>query len=149
MRVEWLNLTVSGVGLLVSVFLLVEALNVRKVALGGAIAEKISYVLLATLCLAASAVASWSANFVRGITLAQTRLAAELLVIVAMALLAAYFYSVRAAMQRFMRSMTGAEHLSSETEASSAEAAAADGDAAAPDGERIGDDADASSGREG
>ncbi len=109
-----LRLGVSLVGLVVAVVLLLEALAVRKVALGGAIAERISYVILAIVCLAASAVAQWTQNFVQGITLQQTQLASELLVIVAMALLAAYFYSVRSAMQRYLKSMTGGQQLDSE-----------------------------------
>jgi predicted membrane-bound dolichyl-phosphate-mannose-protein mannosyltransferase len=109
-----LHIGVSLLGMIVAIFLLVEALAVRKVALGGAIAEKISYVVLAILCLAASALAEWAGNFVAGVTLEQTQLASEVLVIVAMALLAAYFYSVRAAMQRYVRAITGQQQLADE-----------------------------------
>lgn len=106
-----LRVAVSLVGLIVAVALLVEALTVRKVAMGGAIAEKISYVVLAILCLAASAIAQWTGNFVGGLTLEQIGLASELLVIVAMALLAVYFYSVRKAMQDYLKAMTGSQAL--------------------------------------
>jgi hypothetical protein len=110
-QVSGLRLGVSLVGLLVAVVLLIEALGVRKVAFGGAIAEKISYVVLAVICLAGSALAQWARNFVLDVTQEQVRLASELLVIVAMALLAAYFYSVRSALRSYLREMTGSEML--------------------------------------
>jgi hypothetical protein len=95
---------VSLIGLAVAVVLLVQALGVRKTALGGVIAEKMSFVILAILCLAASALTEWLVNFSAGVSLAQAQLAREVLVIIAMALLAAYFYSVRAAMNAYIRS---------------------------------------------
>jgi hypothetical protein len=97
-----LHVTVSAVGLVFAVALLVQALQLRKVTLGGAIAEKIHLIVLAILCLAASALAKWTSNFVSGVTLAQTELAGEMLVALAMALLAGYFYSVRSAMQAYI-----------------------------------------------
>lgn len=109
-----LSLAVSAVGLFVAITLLVEALGVRKVALGGVIAEKMSYVILAIVCLACSAVAQWAQNFVDGVTLAQVQLASQLLVIAAMGLLAAYFYSVRTALQGYLKAMTGSERLAAE-----------------------------------
>ena len=102
-----LRVGTSLVGLIVAIVLLVEVLGVRRVSLGGAIAEKISYVVLAVLCLAASALAKWVGNFAsQGITLEQTQLASELLVIVAMALFAAYFFSVSRAMSSYLKVMT-------------------------------------------
>jgi hypothetical protein len=97
-----ISLIVSLVGLGVAVILLVQANAVRKVASGGVIAEKISYVVLATVCLAASAVAQWSRNFVVGITLDQVQFASQVLVIIAMGLLAAYFAGVSRALNGFM-----------------------------------------------
>lgn len=105
---SWLHLATSMLGLIVAIVLLVEALAMRRVALGGAIAEKMSYVILAIVCLAASALARWTGNFVVDVTLEQTQLASESLVIVAMALLTAYFFSVRAAMQSYLKVMTSA-----------------------------------------
>jgi hypothetical protein len=100
-----LHLTVSATGLAVAIVLLLEALALRKVAFGGAIAEKIHFVILAIICLAASALAKWTSNFVTGITFEQTELISELLVLLAMGLLAGYFYSVRSAMQEFLKVM--------------------------------------------
>jgi len=116
-----LRIGVSLVGLLVAIVLLVQVLGVRRVSLGGAIADKISYVVLAVLCLAASALAKWVGNFAVGITLEQTQLASELLVVLAMALFAAYFFSVSTAMRRYLKAMTGQEQLSDEMASPDAE----------------------------
>jgi hypothetical protein len=105
----------SLLGLVIAVVLLVEALSVRKVAMGGAIAEKMSYVVLAIICLAASALAQWAQNFVADVTLEQMQLASQLLVAVAMALLTLYFASVRRALQDYMKAMTGSQILSAES----------------------------------
>jgi len=105
-----LHITVSAVGLVFAVALLVQALQLRKVTLGGAIAEKIHLIVLAILCLAASALAKWTSNFVSGVTLEQTELAGEMLVALAMALLAGYFYSVRSAMQAYIAGAKAAVH---------------------------------------
>jgi hypothetical protein len=104
---------VSLIGLAVAAVLLVQALGVRKIASGGVIAEKMSYVILAILCLAASALTEWAVNFAVGVTVAQAQLAREVLVIVAMALLAAYFYSVQSAMNALLRSMKADEPAAS------------------------------------
>lgn len=109
--IGWLHFGASLLGLIVAIVLLIEALSVRRVALGGAIAEKMSYVILAIICLAASALARWTGNFATGVTLQQTELASEFLVIVAMALLTAYFFSVRAAMQAYLKVMTSSVPL--------------------------------------
>ncbi len=60
------HIGVSLIGLAVAGTLLFQAVGVRKIALGGAIAEKISYVILAILCLAASAITEWAVNFTDG-----------------------------------------------------------------------------------
>lgn len=108
------RLGVSLLGLIVAIVLLLEALTVRRVALGGVIAEKMSYVVLAIICLAASAVAQWTQNFVDGVTLDQVQIASQILVIAAMGLLAAYFFSVRRALQGYLKAMTGTEALQRE-----------------------------------
>lgn len=100
------SLVASLIGLTVAVVLLLEALAVRRAAHGGVIAEKISYVVLAVVCLAASALAQWVRNFVDGITLDQVQFASQVLVVIAMSLLAAYFGSVRRGLQGLLRSMS-------------------------------------------
>jgi hypothetical protein len=99
---------VSLIGLVVAAGLLVETLALRKLAHGGAVAEKMSLVILAIICLAASALAEWGTNFVVDLTLEQVQLASEVLAIVAMALLAAYFWTVRSGMSDFLRSASEA-----------------------------------------
>ena len=94
---------VSLVGLIVAVILLIETVALRKLTLGGAVAERISLVILAIVCLAASALAEWGTNFVVDLTFEEIQLASEVLVIVAMALLAAYFWTVRSSMSEFLR----------------------------------------------
>ena len=100
------HLGLSLLGLIVAVLLLVEALGVRQLALGGVFAERIGLVVLAVICLAASALAEWGTNFVVDLTLDQTQLASEVLVIVAMALLAAYFWNIRAGMREYLDDLT-------------------------------------------
>jgi hypothetical protein len=96
-------------GLAVAIVLLLEAVRVRRLAQGGAIAERIGYVVLATLCLSAAALGQWVQNFVAPALQGHVQLAAELLVITAMGLLAAYFYNVRSALQTYLSSATDSE----------------------------------------
>jgi hypothetical protein len=96
-------------GLVVAAVLLVETLRLRKLAFGGAVADGIGYVLLATVCLAASALAEWATNFVVDLTLQEIELASKVLVIVAMALMAAYFWTVRSGMNSYLRGATAAQ----------------------------------------
>lgn len=95
----------SLVGLITAVILLVEALAIRRLATGGAVAQRIGLVVLAVVCLAASALAEWGTNFVVDLTLDQVQLASEVLVIAAMGLLAAYFWNVRSTMDRYLRNV--------------------------------------------
>jgi len=111
---SYVGIAVSLLGLLVAVILLIEALNVRQLGAGGTIAEKMNYVVLAIVCLAASALAQWIRNFVDGLTAEQVQFASQVLVIVAMGLLAAYFISVRKAFQEYMTSMTSGQMLREE-----------------------------------
>jgi len=111
---SYVGIAVSLLGLIVAVILLVEALNVRQLGAGGAIAEKMNYVVLAIICLAASALAQWVRNFVDGLTAEQVQFASQVLVIAAMGLLAAYFISVRKAFQQYMTSMTSGQMLREE-----------------------------------
>lgn len=117
-----LHLVVSATGLAIAIMLLFEALGLRKVALGGAMAEKMHYVILAIVCLAASALSKWTSNFVGGITFEQTELASELFVLAAMALLAGYFYSVRTAMQAFLKVMKAEQQAQPPAETGESEA---------------------------
>jgi hypothetical protein len=114
----WLQLTVSGLGLAVAVILLVGALRVRQLALGGIVAEKISLVILAIVCLATAALVQWVLHFLpAGLSEAQARFAAQLLVIAAMALLTVYFYGMYRSMKGYMSALTGSQKLAREVQA--------------------------------
>lgn len=99
---EAVDVGLGALGLIVAAVLLVQTLRLRKLAAGGAVAEGIGYVVLATVCLAASALAEWATNFVVDLTLQEIELASKVLVIVAMALMAAYFWTVRSGMNSYM-----------------------------------------------
>jgi hypothetical protein len=99
-----LRVTVSAVGLAVAVLLLIEVLALRKITLGGAMAEKAHLVVLAIICLATSELAKWTSNFVSGVTFEQTMLVSEMLVALAMALLSGYFLNLRTVMETFIAS---------------------------------------------
>lgn len=124
-----LQIGISLLGLIVAAALLVEVGRVKTVAWGGAIAEKINHVVLAIVCLAASALARWTQNFVTGVTHTQVQIASEVLVIVAMVLLGIYFASVRRALHGFLTAMTGSELMNEESH-SAAEEARTEGDSA-------------------
>lgn len=113
---HWLPVVMSALGLMVAVVLLLGALQVRKSVMGGVIADKMYLVVLAIICLAAASLANWSVNFMPDrFSVDQAQFAAQLLMIVAMALLAAYFYAVNSAMKGYMRALTGAQQLAAET----------------------------------
>ena len=86
------------------------------------------------MCLAGSALAKWTLNFVGDITFEQTELASEMLVLVAMALFAAYFYSVGAAMQSYLKDMQAPRVESAESTETPLTAAPADDGEAGPRG---------------
>jgi len=104
-------LTGAGVaGLVAAMLLLVEMLSLRKLAQGAAIADNISFAVLAVVCLAASVLVGWIARFVpTDLSAEQARLGADLLSIAAMAFFGVYFFRVRRAMSRFLSRLTGEE----------------------------------------
>ena len=103
--------TGSGViGLIAAAVLLLEMLSLRKLAQGAAIADNITYAILAVVCLAASFLVGWIARFVpTGLSAEQARLGADLLSTVAMVLFGVYFHRVWRAMSRFLGRLTGEE----------------------------------------
>jgi hypothetical protein len=105
---------VVGAALLVAtVVLLLLAMGLERVARGSAIADNISYVVVACVCLGASSLAAWSDRFAtEGATRAQLALSADALTLVGIILLCVYFFRVRAALQRFLSvTMAGEEAL--------------------------------------
>jgi uncharacterized membrane protein len=96
---------VAGVSVLLSaVVLLVVALGLQRVARGSAIADNISYVVGACVCLGSAALARWVVRFVsQGLTSEQITLSSDLLTLAAIVLFCVYFFRVRAALSRFLQ----------------------------------------------
>ncbi len=93
--------------LVLSAGLLIEMLALRRLATGSALAENISFAVLAAVCLAASVLVGWVGRFL-GTTFSaeQARLGADLLAVVAIALFAIFFHRVRRAMANFLGRLT-------------------------------------------
>lgn len=93
--------TVTGIAsLLLAMIMLVVVLRLRRVADGSAIAENISYVVGASLCLAASVMLGWVDRFVA--SGGAVRAGADVLVMVSMLLFAMYFMRVSEALCAFL-----------------------------------------------
>ncbi|MCX8008049.1 MAG: hypothetical protein N3B11_08110 [Coriobacteriia bacterium] len=103
--------TGAGVlALIAAAGLLVEMLTLRKLASGAAIADNITYAVLAAMCLAASILTGWVARFLPvGVTADQARLGSDLLVLVSIVLFSVYFFRVRRAMSRFLARLSAEE----------------------------------------
>ncbi|HET6351700.1 MAG TPA: hypothetical protein VFG89_06200 [Coriobacteriia bacterium] len=101
------------VGLLVALVLLVQTRRIRTELAGSAFAEEVMFVVLATLCLAASAVFAWAQGFVPAQSGELVGFGAQLLVIAAMGLLVAYFARVRATLKTLLIDMSGEDEPAS------------------------------------
>lgn len=95
---------IAGVATLIAaVLLLVTATALERVARGSAIADNISYVVGACICLGASALGRWVARLVpQGVTVEQIALSSDALTLVAITLFSVYFLRVRSALRRFL-----------------------------------------------
>jgi hypothetical protein len=90
--------------LLAALWLLVVALRLAKVSAGSTYAENIRYVVLGSLCLAGSVLASWTTHFMPdAFTAAQAQLGANLFIVVAILFFAMYFTRVLRALSKFVR----------------------------------------------
>lgn len=107
---QGLDIGVGAVALVLAVVMLLDVLALRRVASGAAIAEYVSLVMAAVLCLAASVLSEWLVRFLPWDDVTpQAELASDLLVIAAMAFFALYFFRVRRAMVRFLNRFTEEE----------------------------------------
>jgi len=94
--------------LLASVALLLIALGLARVAAGSAMADNISYVVAACVCLAGAVLAAWWRRLVSDPAVTgQIELAGTALNTVSIVLFCVYFYRVRAALKRFLRGVSG------------------------------------------
>jgi 4-amino-4-deoxy-L-arabinose transferase-like glycosyltransferase len=98
--------------LLAAIVLLVIALGLARVARGSAMADNISYVVLACICLAGSVLATWIARYTSpGAAADQVVIGGQALVIAAIALFGVYFFRVRAALGRFLSVLSDEDAL--------------------------------------
>ncbi|MBF4509906.1 MAG: hypothetical protein ISP10_05490 [Aeromicrobium sp.] len=92
--------------------LLVVMLSLRSLAQGAAIAENITYAVLAVVCLSASVLVGWLGRAgIEALSAEQARLAADLLGLAAMVLFGVYFFRVRQAMSRFLKRLDGESQM--------------------------------------
>lgn len=98
--------------LLAAAGLLVVMLSLRRLARGAAIADNISFAVLAVICLATSVLVGWLPRTASdSISPEHARLGADLLSLLAMVLFGIYFNRVRRAMSSFLSRLTGEEQL--------------------------------------
>jgi nitrate reductase gamma subunit len=103
---------IGVVTLLAAVVLLMIALGLARVARGSAMADNISYVVLACICLAGSVLATWVARYTsQGAVADQIVIGGQALVISAIAFFCVYFFRVRAALGRFLSVLSGDDAL--------------------------------------
>jgi len=89
--------------LLAAAFLLVDAVLLRRVARGGAIAENINFLMLGVICLAGSVLSRWSVDRLSTwVEVPQPWLASDALVLLAMVLMGLYFWRVRKALEGYL-----------------------------------------------
>ena len=107
-----LGTAAGALALIAAAVLLREMLGLRAVARGAAIADNVSYVVLAAMCLAASVLLGWIARFIPGAFSAEhARLGADLLSVVAIVFFVIYFARVRAVMRRFVERVSGEQQI--------------------------------------
>lgn len=102
----------GGAALLAAAALLLVMLSLRRLATGAAIADNISFAVLAVICLAASVLAGWVERIAPAeVSADHVRLGADLLALAAIVLFGVYFYRVRQAMMRFHDLLAGEEEV--------------------------------------
>jgi len=91
------------VSLIAAAFLLVDAVLLRRVAKGGAIAENINFLMLGIVCLAGSVLSRWVVDRLPAwVEVPQPWLASDALVLMAMVLMGLYFWRVRKALEGYL-----------------------------------------------
>lgn len=106
---DYIALGTGVLTLIAAVSLLVISLMLQKASSGSVLADNISWVVAACLCLAASVLTRWAALFLETDSLgaSQARLGSDLLILTALVLLCAYFGRVRSALMRYTRMLAG------------------------------------------
>lgn len=104
--------TIGVVTLLASVVLLLIAIGLARVAAGSAMADNISYVVAACVCLTGSVLASWSVRFAADSAVSdQLTLGSSALTAVSIVLFCVYFHRVRSALRHFLMAASGPDAL--------------------------------------
>lgn len=99
-------------GLLFAAGLLAGMLSLRRITVGAAIAENITWAVLAVLCLSASLLVGWIGRWLPAeLSVDRARLGADLLSVASLALFGVYFWRVRMAMTRLLHRLCGEEQL--------------------------------------
>jgi hypothetical protein len=106
---DYIVLGTGVLTLVAAMSLMVIALLLEHASSGSVVAENISWVVAACLCLGASVLAKWTSLFLEPGSLgaSQAVLGADLLTLTGLVLLCLYFWRVRAALLRFTRILSG------------------------------------------
>lgn len=100
----WSSYLIGVLSLLAAIFLLIDAVLLRRVAHGGAIAENISFMVLGVICLAVSVLVEWILGFLPSdMSLSQIMLASDAFVMLSMVLLGLYFWRVRCVLAGYLK----------------------------------------------
>jgi hypothetical protein len=100
---NWLNIVVSALGLVAAIVLLVAVLKLRRVALGGAIADNLPLVVLGIISFAGAALLNWIANFLTADqAISEALVGAQVLVVMGMSFFAWYFLRVQRALSGYL-----------------------------------------------
>jgi len=103
---DGVDIAAGAATLLAALWLLIVALRLAKVSAGSTYAENIRWVVLGSMCLGGSVLASWSTHFMPdAFTAAQAQLGANLFIVVAIMFLAIYFTRVLRALSKFMKAV--------------------------------------------
>jgi hypothetical protein len=106
---DYILLGTGVLELVAAMSLMVIALLLERASSGSVLAENISWVVAACLCLGASVLSKWTSLFLEPGSLgaSQAVLGADLLTLTGLVLLCLYFWRVRAALLRFTRHLSG------------------------------------------
>lgn len=106
---DYIGLGTGALTLVTAAVLLAIALLLERAASGSVLADNISWVVAACLCLAASVLAQWTSLFLEAGSLgaSQARLGADLLTLAGLGLMCIYFGRVRAQLLRYSRAAAG------------------------------------------
>lgn len=111
----WLSYGAGLIGLVIAVGLLVNAILLKRVSAGSMISDNIVYMMLGIVCISASVLVGWAGSLPALATVSGfVSFVADLLITAGMALFTVYFFRVRTAMTRYLRSVEMYQQSASE-----------------------------------